>query len=65
MGWMILREENIKQAVEIAFANETNVADLNGSIMSPWARFPEGVAISRIFGRKLFTENIVVHRTGQ
>jgi len=47
--------------VETAFANETNVADFNRSRVYPWARFPEGVAISRIVGRELFTVDIVVH----
>jgi hypothetical protein len=48
--------------VEIALANEANVADFNGSITSPWARFPKGVAISRILHRELFTVDIVVHQ---
>jgi hypothetical protein len=50
--------------VEIAFANETNVADFNGSI-TLWGRYPEGMAISRILDRKFFTEDIVVHQETQ
>jgi len=48
--------------VKIAFANETNVANINSCITSPWVRIPEGVAISRILDRKLFTVDIVLHR---
>jgi hypothetical protein len=48
--------------VETALANEANVADFNGSITSPWTRFPKGVAISGIPGRELFTVDIVVHQ---
>jgi hypothetical protein len=48
--------------VEIALADETNVANFNGSILSPWARFPETVAISRMLDSELFAENIVVHQ---
>ena len=43
-------------------ANEANVTDFNGSITSRWARFPKGVAISRILERDLFTVDIVVHQ---
>jgi hypothetical protein len=48
--------------VEIAFSNETNVPDVYCSITSPRAGLPEGVAIGGIFDRKLFTENIILHR---
>jgi len=46
-------------------ANEANIADFNRSIMSPWARFPKGVAISRILDRELFAVDIVVHQGRQ
>jgi len=62
MGLMVRREKNIKQAMEIAFSNEANVADLYGSIASPWTWFPEGVPINRILDREFFTKNFVVHR---
>jgi hypothetical protein len=48
--------------VEIAFTNEANVADLHGSIASPWAWVPEGVTINGILDRELVTEDIVVHQ---
>jgi len=46
-------------------ADETNVADFNGSITSPWARFPKGVAISIMPDRELFTVDIVLHHGHQ
>jgi hypothetical protein len=51
--------------VEIALTNEANVANFNGSITSPWARFPKGVAISRILDPEFFTVDIVVHEGRQ
>jgi hypothetical protein len=51
--------------VEIALANEANVADFNGSITSPWARFPKGVAIIRILDPEFFTVDIVAHQGRQ
>jgi len=65
MGWMILREQNIKQAAEIALANEANVTDFNGSITFPWARVPKGVTIRRILESELFAVDIVVHQGRQ
>jgi len=47
--------------MEIAFVDEANVADLYGSITTPWAWFPEGVTIKRIFTCEFFAENIVLH----
>ena len=46
-------------------ANETNVANFNGRITSPWARFPKGVAISRVLGPEFLTVDIVVHQGQQ
>jgi hypothetical protein len=40
MGRMVSRMENIEQALEIALANETDIAHLDGIILSPWAWFP-------------------------
>jgi hypothetical protein len=51
--------------VEIALANEADVADFNESITSPWVGFPKGVAISRILGPEFFTVDIVVHQGRQ
>jgi hypothetical protein len=64
MGWMVIREKNIEHAVEIALANEANVTDFNGSIMSPWIRLPKGMSISRMLDRELFTVDIVVGHEG-
>jgi hypothetical protein len=51
--------------VEVALANEADIADFNGSITSPWARFPKGMAISRILGPEFLTVDIVVHQGRQ
>ena len=45
----------------MAFTNETNVADFDWRTMFPRVGLPEGVAISGILERKLFTENIILH----
>jgi hypothetical protein len=62
MGFMVRMEKNSEEAMEIAFSNEANVANLYGSIAPPWTWFPEGVPISRILDREFFTKNFVVHR---
>jgi len=46
----------------MAFTNETNVADFYCRIMFPRVGLPESVAISGILERKLFTEDIILHR---
>ena len=45
----------------MAPTNETNVADFY-RLMFPRVGLPESVAISGILDRKLFTENIILHR---
>jgi hypothetical protein len=39
VGLMILREQNIKEAVKLAFANKSDVANLNRRVIS-WIWLP-------------------------
>ena len=45
-------------------ANETDVADFYKRTEDSWTWFPQGMAISRILGRKLLAENVVVSHRG-
>ena len=56
IGTIGVRRQNVKKAVEMAFTNETNVADL-------YCRtgLPESVAISGILEAELFTKYIILH----
>jgi hypothetical protein len=61
MGWIISREKNIKQTMETASANETDIAYCYGMIRAPcqWTGLPESVPIIWILGCKHFTESII------
>ena len=67
MGFVGFREQNIKQAVERASVNVTNIADLHCLITPPSLRAwcPESASMTRILDRKLLAENIVVHWSDQ
>jgi len=60
VGFIACRKD-IKQVMEVAFSNETNVADFY-AIAHRRAWFPYGVTIIRILDSKLFTKDMIVHQ---
>jgi hypothetical protein len=49
VGWMIRRKECVEKTVESAFAYETDVANLHGTIRPRRTGFPQSVSVRRIF----------------
>ena len=59
MGWVVGGEQSIEYAVESAFANEADIANLDGKGLSGiW--LPQGVAESRMRDRELITKSVIV-----
>ena len=59
MGWVVGGEQSIEYAVKSAFANEADIANLDGKGLSGiW--LPQGVAESRMRDRELITKSVIV-----
>ena len=59
VGFMVFREQNIEEAVKLAFPNETDVANLNRWVIS-WIWLPQSMAKSRIRFRNFLAKSIIV-----
>ena len=55
VGFMVFREQNIEEAVKLAFPNEADVANLNRRVIS-WIWLPQGMAESGIRFRDLLAK---------
>jgi hypothetical protein len=60
VGWIVCWQQSVKKTFEFAFAYETDVADLNGTI---W--LPQCMSECRILDCKSFTKDVVVGHLGQ
>jgi hypothetical protein len=60
MRGMVFCEKSVEQAVEFAFANETDVANLSWRVLSSRVWLPQGVAESMILDRKLIAKDVIV-----
>ena len=68
LGWIVCWKQSVEKTMEIASANETDIANLHWLIRVTWTWPPQGMSIRRILDCKLFAEDLVVgHRksTGQ
>ena len=66
VGWIVCWKQGIENTTKIAFAYETNVANLHRHIRVPWTWLPQSMTIRGIIDSKLFAKNIAVgHRGSQ
>jgi hypothetical protein len=64
LGWIICWKQGIEKTMEIAFAYETDIANLNASIWVPWTWPPQGMSVRRVLDCKLFAEDVKVSHRG-
>jgi hypothetical protein len=57
-------EKSIEQAMKLAFADETDVPNLNRTVLFSWARFPQGVSETRIRFSELLAISVKVRQRG-
>jgi hypothetical protein len=63
LGWIVCWKQSVEKTMEIASANETDIANLHWLIWVTWTWPPHGMSIRRILDCKLFAEDLVVgHR---
>ena len=60
LGWIVCWKQSVEKTMEIASANETNIANLHWLIWVTWTWPPQGMSIRRILHCKLFAEDLVV-----
>jgi hypothetical protein len=60
--FVVCWEQSIEQAMKLAFADETNVANLNRRVLFSWARLPQGVAETRIRFSELLAISVKVRQ---
>ena len=60
VGWVVRGKKSVEKTVESAFADETNIANLHGTIQSRRTRLPQGMTVRRILGCKMSAKDVVV-----
>jgi hypothetical protein len=58
--WVICRKQGIEKAMEIASADETDIANVHGPIWVPRTRPPQGMSVRRILDCKLIAKDVEV-----